>query len=514
MKALLKNIILLLALFTLAACGGKKEGEDDGVAKPARETLIIAQSGEAKSLDPHKGNDGFSLRVNKQIYSRLVEANGSMEIVPGLAKSWKQIDSKTVEFKLREGVKFHNGEEFKAEDVKFSFERMMNSPRISFVLPPIKEVEVVDDYTVRIVTTNSFGPLMAHLSHPALAIVNKKAVEKWGEDYGSHPVGTGPYKFLSWDAGDKITLERNDDYFQDKAQFKKLIFRSIVEESSRTIALETKEADIALGIGALDKEMIVKNKDLILLEKPSISYNYIGFNNDKDLFKNKDLRLAINYAIDNKALIDVVLNGAGKVSTSPIAPGVFGFTDKTKPYGYDLEKAKEYMKKSGVAPGTKIKLTVFEGNSNTQVAEIVQAQLREIGIDMEIESLEVGTFWQYTASGKHDMFLGSWGCVTGDADYGLYAMYHSSAKGAPGNRAFYGNPRVDELLDLGKETIDPARREEIYEEVQKLIVEDAPDVMLYNRVLGVGMQSDLTGLELHPVTLHDFYPVKVKAARK
>ena len=112
------------------------------------------------------------------------------------------------------------------------------------------------------------------------------------------------------------------------------------------------------------------------------------------------------------------------------------------------------------------------------------------------------------------MFLGSWGCVTGDADYGLYAMYHSSAKGAPGNRSFYGNPKVDELLDLGKKSIDPARREEIYEEVQKLIVEAAPDVMLYNRVLGVGMQRDLTGLELHPVTLHDFYPVKVKAAIK
>lgn len=511
MKTLLKNIILLLILFILAACGGEKSTTEDVAAtKPVRDTLIIAQSGEAKSLDPHKGNDGFSLRINKQIYSRLVEANGRMEIVPGLAESWKQVDPKTVEFKLREGVKFHNGEELKAEDVRFSFERMMNSPRISFVLPPIKEVEVVDDYTVRIVTTNSFGPLMAHLSHPALAVVNKRAVEKWGEDYGKHPVGTGPYKFSSWDAGDKITLERNDDYFLDRAHFKKLIFRSIVEESSRTIALETKEADIALGIGALDKETVVKNEDLTLLEKPSISYNYIGFNNDKELFKNKDLRLAINYAIDKEALIDVVLNGAGKVATSPIAPGVFGFTDKTESYGYDLKKAKEYMERSGVAPGTKIKLTIFEGNSNTQVAEIVQAQLREIGIEVEIESLEVGTFWQYTANGKHDMFLGSWGCVTGDADYGLYAMYHSSAKGAPGNRSFYGNPKVDELLDLGKETIDPAKRKGIYEEIQKLIVEDAPDVMLYNRVLGVGMQSDLTGLELHPVTLHDFYPVKVK----
>ena len=510
MKFLLKNVTVLFVLLLFATCGGKEQSKGDTPAVSPRDTLIVAQSGEAKSLDPHQGNDGYSLRVNKQIYSRLVEANSEMEIIPGLAKTWEQIDPRTMEFSLRKGVRFHNGEELKASDVKFSFERMMNSPRIAFVLPPIEDIEVIDDYTVRMVTTDPFGPLMAHLSHPALAIVNQKTVEKWGEDYNSHPVGTGPYKFESWDAGDKITLTKNKEYFLEKAPFKNLIFRNIVEESSRTIALETKEADIALEIGALDKDTVIESPHLELLEKPSISYNYIGFNNDKKLFKNKDLRLAINYAVDKNSIIEVVLNGAGKIATSPIAPGVFGFTDKTTPYEFDLEKAREHMKKSGIPAGTKIKMTIFEGNRNSQIAEIIQAQLKEIGIELEIESLEVGTFWQYTASGKHDMFLGSWGCVTGDADYGLYAVYHSSAKGAPGNRSFYGNPRVDELLDMGKESIDPKKRLEIYEEIQQIIVEDAPDVMLFNRVLGVGIQSDLTGLDLHPVTLHDFYPVRLK----
>ncbi len=495
---------MLIIISILWGCG---QGKDE--TKVSKKDLIIAQSGEAKSLDPHMGNDGFSLRINKQIYSRLVESDGDMNIIPGIATKWKQVTPEIMEFKIRKGVKFHNGETLTPEDIKYSFKRMIESPRISFVVPPIEEIIVVDDQTIQIKTKYPFGPLLAHLSHPALAIVNRKAIEEYGKDYNLHPIGTGPYKFFSWDAGDKITLERNQDYFGDNQYFDRMIFRSIVEETSRTIALETKETDIALSIGALDKEEIRKNKDLTLLEKPSISYSYMGFNNSKDIFKNKDLRLAINYAIDKQAIIDVVLNGGGHIATSPLAPKVFGFTDKTKAYPYNLNKAKAYMKKSGIKD-LRLNLTIFEGDRNSQTAEIIQSQLKEIGIDVVIESLEVGTFWQYTASGKHDMFLGSWGCVTGDADYGLYALYNSSAKGGAGNRTFYENKDVDKLLEDGRRSVDSNERLKIYEKIQEIIVQDAPEVMLYNRTLDVGMQSNLTGLNLHPVTLHDFSTVHLK----
>ena len=500
----MKKLIFIMLSLLLLACG-KEE-----VAEKTRDTLVIADSANPKSLDPHMGNDGSSLRINKQIYSRLVESTGDMKIIPGLAESWEQINPKTVEFKLRKGVKFHNGEDFTAEDVKYSFERMQTSPRIAFILPPLEEIKVIDDYTVQIITKTPFGPLFAHLSHPALAIVNKKAIEKYGKDYGQHPVGTGPYKFESWDAGDKVTLVRNDEYFLTPPTFKHLVVRNIVEASNRTIGLETKELDIALSIGAVDIENIKNNKNLKLLEKPSISYSYIGFNNDKEVFKNKDLRLAINYAIDKQSIVDVVLDGAGKVATSPLAPGVFGFTDKTKAYEYDPEKAREHLIKAGYKDGLTLTLTIYEGNSNSDVATIVQAQLKEIGIDLIIQSYETGAFFTYTAEGKHEMFLGSWGCVTGDADYGLYAVYHSTAKGAAGNRSFYSNPEVDKLLEEGKVSIDPEKRKEIYEKAQEIIVGDAAEVMLYNRILSVGTQRDIQGLNLHPVTLHDFYPVYIE----
>ncbi|MGL5054942.1 MAG: glutathione ABC transporter substrate-binding protein [Fusobacteriaceae bacterium] len=498
-------IVLALGTLFLTACTDKVNE-----TKKVREQLVIAQEGEPRTLDVHSGNDGFSLRINKQLYSRLVETDGNMKIQPGLAESWLNLDDKTTQFKLRKGVKFHNGDELTAEDVKFSFERMMNSPRISFVLPPIEKIEIVDNYTINIVTTTPFGPLLAHLSHPALGIVNKKIVSEDENKFKEHPIGTGPYKFKEWRSGDRVVLEKNDDYFMEPPKFKNLIYKNVVEANSRTIGLETGEIDISLGISSVDENTIRNNPELELHTKPSISFNYIGFNNQKAPFNNEKVRKAINYAVDKQAIIDVVLGGAGKISTSPIAPGVFGFTDKTKAYGYDVEKAKELMKEAGLENGFTSSIYVMGGEADKQTAEIVQADLKKIGIDLKILVTESSSYWDLTAKGDHDMFLGSWGCVTGDADYGLYAMYHSKAKGAPGNRDFYSNQKVDTLLDEAKITIDQEKRKKLYEEIQMIIVNDAPDLMLYNRILAVGTQKDIGGFNVHPVTLHDFYPVYIK----
>ena len=182
-----KTLVWLSIMLLITGCSGEKTA----VTSSADDVLVLAQSNDPVTLDPHQGNDGSSLRVNKQIYSRLIEVTGDLEITPGLAKEWRQIDPVTTEFHLRKGVKFHNGEELTASDVKFSIKRMQDSSRIAFVLPPIESIDIVDDYTVRVVTPVPFGPLMAHLSHPALSILNQKEVEKWGDKYHEHPSGTG-----------------------------------------------------------------------------------------------------------------------------------------------------------------------------------------------------------------------------------------------------------------------------------------------------------------------------------
>ena len=504
---MLKKILVVLASMILLFTGcGEKNG-----AKKVKEEMIIAQDGESKSLDIHQGNDGFSLRANRLIYSRLVEADENMQIHPGLAESWQQLDDKTMQFKLRKGIKFHNGDDFTAEDVKFSFERMMNSPRIAFVLPPIERIDVVDDYTVNIVTKTPFGPLLAHLSHPALGMVSKKLLTENPEALKEKPIGTGSYKFKEWIYGDKLVLEKNEDFYdKNERGLKYIIFKNVVEASNRAIGLETGEIDIATPISSVDEENIKNNPKLQLLTKPSISYSYIGMNMTKAPLNDIRVRKAINYAIDKQAIIDVILNGNGKIATSPIAPGVFGFTDKTKNYEYNVEKAKELMKEAGYENGFTTSILVFSGEANTQTAEIVQAYLKEIGIDLKIEIVEVSAYWDMTERGVHNLFLGSWGVVTGDADYGLYAMYHSSAKGGAGNRDFYENEKVDELLDKAKTEIDPETRKKLYEEAQILIVNDAPDVMLYNRNLTVGAQKYIKGLGIHPVTLYNFATVYIE----
>lgn len=504
---MLKKILVVLASMILLFTGcGEKNG-----AKKVKEELIIAQDGESKSLDIHQGNDGFSLRANRLIYSRLVEADENMQIHPGLAESWQQLDDKTMQFKLRKGIKFHNGDDFTAEDVKFSFERMMNSPRIAFVLPPIERIDIVDDYTVNIVTKTPFGPLLAHLSHPALGMVSKKLLTENPEALKEKPIGTGSYKFKEWIYGDKLVLEKNENFYdKNERGLKYIIFKNVVEASNRAIGLETGEIDIATPISSVDEENIKNNPKLQLLTKPSISYTYIGMNMTKAPLNDIRVRKAINYAIDKQAIIDVILNGNGKIATSPIAPGVFGFTDKTKNYEYNVEKAKELMKEAGYENGFTTSILVFSGEANTQTAEIVQAYLKEIGIDLKIEIVEVSAYWDMTERGVHNLFLGSWGVVTGDADYGLYAMYHSSAKGGAGNRDFYENEKVDELLDKAKTEIDPETRKKLYEEAQILIVNDAPDVMLYNRNLTVGAQKYIKGLGIHPVTLYNFATVYIE----
>ena len=433
-----------------------------------------------------------------------------MNIVPGLAESWEQIDDKTMQFHLRKGVKFHNGYDFTAEDVKFSFERMMNSPRISFVLPPIEKIDIIDDYTVNLVTKNSFGPLLAHLSHPALGMVSKKLLTEKPDSLNENPIGTGSYKFKSRKIGDSITLEKNENFYEKRNGLKYITFKSIVEASNRTIGLETGEIDIALAISSVDENNIKNNPKLQLITKPSISYSYVGMNNSKSPFNDVKVRKAVNYAVDKQAIIDVILNGSGKIATSPIAPGVFGFTDKTKNYEYNVEKAKELMKEAGYENGFTATIVSSGGEANSQTAEILQAYLKEIGIDLKVEMVEASAYYDITEKGNYDLFIGGWGVVTGDADYGLYAMFHSSAKGGAGNRHFYENKKVDELLDEAKASVDQDERKKLYEEAQILIVDDAPDIMLYNRILAVGAQKNVKGLNIHPVTLHDFSTVYIE----
>lgn len=495
---------LLTASLLLSGCA-TNQAQKTGAQK---DTLVVGNSMETKSLDPQNANDGSSTRAGMAIYDRLVERSESMELVPGLAESWESKDPTTWVFNLRKGVKFHNGEELKASDVKFTLERQKKSSKVGFLISSIESIETDGDYKVIIKTKEPFAPLLSNLAHNGSSILNEKAVLAAGEDYGQKPVGTGPFKLVEWVAGDKMVLERFEDYFGDKAGVKNLIFKTIPEASSRTIALETGEIDISVDIEPIDKEKIASNPKLKMEESQTLGYAMIWINNNKKPFDNKLVRQAINYAVDKQAIVKSVLYGVGSPANTPMAPLLFSYNKDIKGYEYNVQRAKELLTQAGYPNGFDAKLWVTSANS--QIGEVVQAQLKEIGINISIESLESGAALERTGKGEHDMYMGSWTTVTADPDYALYPTYHGSQKGPAGNRAFYGNSEVDKLLDLGRKTVDEAERLKYYQEAQKLIVEDAPDVQLYYPGRIVGMQSNVQGFVTHPGSYHRFNKVTFK----
>lgn len=509
----LKSIMAAIAIMVgvnvaLVGCA-PKTGESGSAGKAQKDTVIVAQGADAKSLDPHATNDQPSSRVSKQIYDRLVEADENMKIVPGLAEKWTKVNDTTWEFNLRKGVKFHNGEELKASDVVFSLKRMQESKTVAEIIHAVKDVTAKDDYTVVITTKEPFAPLLSHLAHTASSILNEKAVKAGGQNYGQNPVGTGAYKFVSWEAGSKITLVANDQYFGDKAKVKNAVFRAITEGTNRTIGLETGEVDIAYDIEPIDKEKVSTHKNLQLIEGPSLSYAYIGMNTTKAPLNDVKVRQAINLAIDKEAIIKTVLNGAGQVANAPIAPQVFGYNKDLKGYEYNKEKAKALLKEAGKE---NLKTTIWTNDSavRVQIAQIVQAQLKEVGIDAKIETLEWGAYLDRTSKGEHDMYILGWTTVTGDADYALYPLYHSTSFGSTGNRTFFADKEVDKLLETGKVATDEKVRLDSYKQAMEKIIAAAPDVMLYYTTQNAGAQKSIDGFKLHPAGHHKISSVSFK----
>lgn len=508
--------LMLILSMVVVGCGSKAPAPSEPAAStetapaettPAastKDTLVVGQGADAKSLDPHATNDQPSSRVMKQIYNTLVNQNEKMELEPGLAESWTQIDPLTVEFKLRQGVKFHNGEELKASDVKFTILRALESSHIGHIVGAIdgEKVEVVDDYTIRISTKEPFGPMIAHMAHTATGILNEKAVTEAGDDYGQKPVGTGPFKFVNWVTGDKIELERFDDYYGELPKVKNVTIRNISDNTTRTIELESGGVDIAYDIQPSDVSRVEGNADLTLLRDMNLSTTYIGFNCKKAPYDNVKVRQAINLAVDMEAIVEAVYLGVGMPSKGPLGPNVWASNQNLQPYGFDVEAAKQLMKEAGYENGFKTTIWTNDNQQRMDIAEIVQNQLKAIGIETEVKVVEWGAYLDGTANGEHDMFILGWVTVTGDPDYGLYALFHSSQHGAAGNRTFFSNARVDELLNSARVTADPAVREAAYMEAQEIIRDEAPWIFTWTGENLSGTHKSVRGFSQHPAGHH------------
>lgn len=528
----LVSLLLTLGL-VLAACAGdgepEVEPEDSGDATETEGTegaaesgdgggdLVIAVGADIPSLSAHGSNDVPSSNVQENIYETLTDLDENQEIQPGLAESWEEIDDTTWEFKLREGVKFHDGADLTAEAVKMNFDRLVDpdiaSPR-AFLFEAVESVEVVDELTLRINLEYSYGPLLANLAHSGTAIMSPNIIE---EDYkqleeggdvdayiNQNPVGTGPFKFEEWTPGEKVVLVRNDDYWGETAKLDSVTFKVVDEQSSRVAELETGVSHVADNIGPNNVSRVEGTDGIHVVQEPSVSLNYIGFNTQKEPFDDVRVRQAVSMAIDKDEIIQGVFNGIGIPAVGPLAPPVFGFDENVSGLPYDPEQAKELLAEAGYPDGFSTTIWTNDNEQRVDTAIAVQAQLKEIGVDVKIEELEWGAYLERTANGEHDMFILGWSAVTSDADYGMYPLFHSSAHGDPGNRSFLEDEEVDKVLDEARRETDPDARQELYTEAQELLVELAPMIYIHHQEYLLGVSDNLKDFTIDAQGIYQF----------
>ena len=513
---------LTAAALLLAACGTDDSDPVDEGTDPGEETgtdtegaqggdLIIGQLSDAVSLDPHGSNDTPSSNVAYNIYEALLIQDENMELQPGLATEWERVDDLTWQFTLREDVTFHDGSEFNADVVQANFERILDeeiaSPR-AFLYEMVEEINVVDDYTVEFVTEYPFSPLPAHIAHNGGGMMSAEVI---AEDYeaiengsepgsviNENPVGTGPFVFESWTPGDEIVLNRNDDYWGDAPALDSITFRVVPEGSTRLADLETGAIHISDPLSPSDVSRVEGTDGMSVISQPSVSLSYIGFNAQKEPFDDPLVRQAISKAIDKDTIINGIYDGVGIPAESPLAPGVFGHDENISGLEYNVEEARELLAEAGYEDGFSTTIWTNDNQDRIDTATAVQAQLAEIGIDVEIEIVEWGAYLEDTAAGEHDMFILGWSTVTGDADYGLYPLFHSDNFGVAGNRTFFATDELDSVLEEARQSSDEDERLDLYSRAQEILVDEAPMIPIHHPEFLLAVSDDVEGLWQHP----------------
>ncbi len=470
-----------------------------GAAVAAKDSLIVADQYDVTSMDPIGHNDVPSARLCMAVYDTLIFRGKDGDVVPGLAESWEFISPTEFKFTLRKGVKFHNGEELKASDVRYTFMRATTDKgaKIKTYSQNITDVKVLDDYTVVIVLKKPDYSFFNSLTHNWASIINEKATEAAGDSYGtpaSGPVGTGPFKFVKWEKNNKYLLERFDDFWGKKPSFKYLEVRAIPEPTNRTIELETKGVDIAYPIIGNDINRIRDNEQLTLYKEPQSSITYLGFNVTKPPFTDVRVRKAIHAALDTTLIHKAVwerLAKVGMVPTTLVPVAITYSIGKEVPeHKQDIELAKKLLAEAGFPNGFKCEIWTNERKERIDMAQIIQAELEEIGVKAEIKVLEWGAYLNGLQEQKHDMFILGWVTAVPDPNFAISGLLESDSGT---NYTFSSDPKLDELLAKGRETPDGPDRAEAYRQAQLEINDFCPMVYLHNDESVAGSQKNVKG---------------------
>ena len=489
LSLLLATVMLLGLLAGCSSNGGDKKSATKGGDK---DSIVIATSGETPSLSPTEHNATAGDYMNLLTYSTLFRSDMDLKPAPHLVESYENVDESTWQFKLKQGVKFHNGDTMTVDDVVASIQWAQGFAEVNLYNNDIVSISKVDDTTFEIKTDGPDAMLLDNLCHHGNAIVPKKLIDE-GHDFNSDPIGSGPYKLVEWKRGDSLTFEAFDEYFLGAPKIKNMTWKIIPEGSSRTIALEAGEIDFIVEVEAMDGDRLKENSDLTVIDYNSTNETWLMLNNEKPGLDNQDVRHAINTAIDKESVVTVAYNGMATPAVSQMPMNFEGATEENADT-YDVEKAKEWLDKSGVDPASVKFSIICSDDTKKRAAEVIQANLKEIGINCEIESMDLATYLSATAEGDYTASIGGYssnsllGYVVG--------VYHSSSINAS-NKTRLNNSEVDALIDQAKKTVDPAERKVIMEQLSAKLNEICSQAPLWQPLSMRAFNAGLQGVEIN-----------------
>lgn len=509
----LKAFSLGLAVICLAALPSKALAAKD---------VIMAVASTFTTMDPWDANDTLSHALAKSFYQGLFGFNEKMELLPVLAESYEVSPDGTVyTFKLRKGVKFHDGTDFNANAVKVNFDRVTNPDnklKRYNLYSHIVKTEVVDEHTAKVTLKKPFSPFVNQLAHPSAIMISPAALEKYGKDIAYNPVGTGPFTFVEWKHPDYVKVVKNNNYWKPNLpKVDSIKWIPVVENNARSAMMRTGEAHFTFPMPYEQAEIVKKDTKLNLVAAPSIVHRYVTMNMNQKPFDDLRVRQAINYAINKEALAKVAFNGYAIPAEGVVPEGV-DYSIKLGPWPYDLKKAKALLAEAGYPNGFKTELWAAYNNTSAQkVIQFLQQQLKQVGIDVAVQALEAGQRVERVESFADPkvapvrLYYTGWSSSTGEADWALRPLL--AGENAPPrqyNMAYYNSPKVNEGIAKALEITDRNEKIKVYKEVQEEIWKDAPWAFLVTEKLLYATNKNLSGVYVMPDASYYFEDIDLK----